>query len=139
MYNCICQNTKNKIHYPSCQTYSPTVVLKFDFQKVSQDLLQEYRIQHGANGPLYVTSSYSTWIFSNGVSGFATDCPCDVWCHGLTTCLLPVGPPIGNRFLNPIWAVGLTYWIVYPLFCILTYATIYVLINHIIFGFIFTS
>ena len=37
IYNCICQNTKNKIHYyPLCQTYSPTVFLKFDFQKVEQ-------------------------------------------------------------------------------------------------------
>ena len=42
---------------------------------------------------------------------FATDCPCDVWCRGLTTCLLHVGPPFGNRFLNTSWAVGLTYWI----------------------------
>ena len=48
-------------------------------------LLWEYRIQHGAYGPLYVTSSYSTWIFCRGVSGFATDCPCGVWCRGLTT------------------------------------------------------
>ena len=61
--------------------------------------LSEYRIQRGAIGPLYVTSSYSTWIFCRGVSGFATDCPCDVWCRGLTTCLLHVGPPFGNRFL----------------------------------------
>ena len=30
------------------------------------------------------------------------------WCHGLTTCLLHVGPPFGNRFLNNSWAVGLT-------------------------------
>ena len=30
---------------------------------LSLDLLSEYRIQHGAIGPLYVTSSYSTWIF----------------------------------------------------------------------------
>ena len=73
----------------------------------------EYRIQHGAIGPLYVTSSYSTWIFCRGVSGFATDCPCDVWCRGLTTGLLHVGSPFGNRFLNTSWAVGLTYWIVY--------------------------
>ena len=29
------------------------------------------------------------------------------------TCLLHVGPPFGNRFLNTSWAVGLTYWIVY--------------------------
>ena len=54
---------------------------------LSLDLLSEYRIQHGAIGPLYVTSSYPTWIFCRGVSGFWTDCPCDVWCHGLTTCL----------------------------------------------------
>ena len=47
-----------------------------------------------------VTSSYSTWLFCRGVSGFATDCPCGVWCRGLTTCLLHVGPPFGNRILN---------------------------------------
>ena len=70
--------------------------------------LSEHRIQHGAIGPLYVTSSYSTWIFCRGVSGFATDCPCGVWCRGLTTCLLHVGPPFGNRLLNNSWALGLT-------------------------------
>ena len=75
---------------------------------LSLDLLWEYRIQHGANGPLYVTSSNSTWIFCRGVSGFATDCPWGVWCRGLTTCLLHVGPPFGNRILNNSWAVGLT-------------------------------
>ena len=75
---------------------------------LSLDLLWEYWIQHGANGPLYVTSSYSTWIFCRGVSGFATDFPCGVWCRGLTTCLLRVGPPFGNRILINSWAVGLT-------------------------------
>ena len=80
---------------------------------LSLDLLSEYQIQHGAIVPLYVTSSYLTWIFCRGVSGFATDCTCDVWCRGLTTCLLHVGPPFGNRFFNISWAVGLTYWIVY--------------------------
>ena len=91
---------------------------------LSVDLLSEYRIQHGALGPLYVTSNYSTWIFCRGVSGFATDWPCDVWCRELTTCLLHVGPPFGNRFLNTSWAVGLTYWIVYLhffVFCICNY------------------
>ena len=67
---------------------------------LSLDLLSEYRIQHGAIGPPYVTSSYSTWIFCRGVSGFATDCPCDVWCRELNHWLLHVGPPFGNRFLN---------------------------------------
>ena len=83
---------------------------------LSLDLLSEYRIQHGAIEPRYVTSSYSTWIFCWGVSGYATDCPCDVCCRGLTTCLLHVGPPFGNRFVNTSWAVGLTYWIVYHFF-----------------------
>ena len=100
---------------------------------LSQDLVSEYRIQHGVIGPLYVTFSYSTWILCKGVSGFATDCPCDVWCRALTTSLLHVGPPFGNRFLNTKWAVGLTYWIVYlHCFCILTYAITYILIHHII-------
>ena len=100
----------------------------------NMDLLSEYRIQHGAIEPLYVKSSNSTWIFCRGVSGFATDCPCDVWCRGLNTCLLHVGPPFGNRFLNTSWAVGLTYWILYLIFfCILAYAIIYILIQHIIF------
>ena len=102
---------------------------------LSVDLLWEYRIQHGANGPLYVTSSYSTWIFCRGVSGFATDCPCGVWCRALTTCLLHVGPPFGNRILNNSWAVGLTTWIIYLIFCVLTYAIIYVLKHQIIFRF----
>ena len=93
---------------------------------LSLDLLSEYRIQHGAIEPLYVTSSCSTWIFCRRGSGFATDCPCDVWSH--------VGPPFGNRLLNTSWVVGLTYWIVYlHFFCILAYAIMYVLIHHIIF------
>ena len=46
---------------------------------LSLDLLWAYRIQHGANGPLYVTSNYSTWIFCRGVSGFATDCRLVSW------------------------------------------------------------
>ena len=75
---------------------------------LSLELHWEYRIQHGANGPLYVTSNYSTWIFCRGGSGFATDCPCYVWCRGLTTCLLHVGPPFENRILKNSWAVGLT-------------------------------
>ena len=92
---------------------------------LSLDLLSEYRIQHGAIGPLYVTSSYSTWIFCRGVSGFATDCSCDVWCRGLTTGLLHVGPPFGNRFLNTSWAVGLTYWIVYLNFFVFWHMQLY--------------
>ena len=62
-------------------------------------------------GPLYVTSTYSYWIFCRGVSGFATDCPCGAWCRGLTACLLGllyVGPLFGNLLLNNNWAVSFT-------------------------------
>ena len=87
-----------------------------------------------------ITPSYSTWIFCRGVSGFATDCPCDVWCRGLTTSLLNFGPPFGNRFSNTSWAVGLTYWIVYLHFSVFwhmqSYMSWYVIS---FFGFIFTS
>ena len=83
----------------------------------------------------YNTSPLSTWIFCKGVSGFATDCPCGVWCRGLTTCLLHVGPPFGNRILNNSWAVGLTLWIMNLICCVLIYAIIYVLIHQIIFRF----
>ena len=31
----------------------------------------------------FMSLFYSTWIFCRGVSGFATDCPCGVWCRGL--------------------------------------------------------
>ena len=92
---------------------------------LSLELLSEYRIQHGAIGPLYATCSYSTWIFCREVSGFATDCRCDVWCRVLTTCLLHVGPPFGNRFLNTSWAVGLTYWIVYLHACVFWHMQLY--------------
>ena len=75
---------------------------------LSLDLLSEYQIHHGAIGLLYVTARYSTKIFYRGVSRFAIDCPCGVWCRGLTTCLLFVGPFFLNRLLNNSWAVGLT-------------------------------
>ena len=92
---------------------------------LSLDLLSEYQSQIDAIGPLYVTSSYSTWIFCWEVSGFATDCPCDVWCRGLTTCLLHVGPPFVNWFLNTSWAVGWTYWIVYLHFFVFWHMQLY--------------
>ena len=99
---------------------------------LSLDLLSEYRIQHGAIGPLYVTSSYSTWIFCRGVSGFATDCPCDIWW------INHLPPACWSTFWKSIFKhqLGCRFDIldsIYSLFCILTYAIIYVLIHHIIF------
>ena len=80
------------------------------------------------------------WIFCGGVSCFATDYPCDVWCRELTTCLLHVGPPFGNRFLNTSWAVGLTHWIVYLHFLYFDICNYICLdTSYHFFGFIFTS
>ena len=48
---------------------------------------------------LYVMFWFSTSIFYRRVPGFATDCPCGVWCRGLTTCLLYVGPRFGKKIV----------------------------------------
>ena len=97
------------------------------------DLLSEYRIQHGAIGPLYVTSSYSTWVFCRGVSGFATDCPCGVWCRGLTNCLLYVRPLLEIDFEQQLGCSFDKMDCKSSYFCILTYAIVYVLIHHMLF------
>ena len=94
-------------HLPGC--FCPWIFFKnIGFNMVPSDPFMSH-----------LQCSYSTRIFCRGVSGSATDCPCGVWCRVLTTCLLHVGPPFGNRLLNNSWAVGLTLWIVYlHLFCI---------------------
>ena len=60
------------------------------------DIRLEYCIEHVTFGLLYVMFTFHTRISYRGVPGFATDCPCGVWCRGLTTRLLYVGP----LFLN---------------------------------------
>ena len=55
------------------------------------DILLEYWIEHVTFGRLNVMFTFPTRIFYRGVPGFATVCPCGVWCRGLTTCLLYVG------------------------------------------------
>ena len=88
-------------YFAFCNLSPPRIFLPLD-------LLSEYRIRHGPIGPFYVTSRYSSRIFYRGVSCFATDCPWGVWCRGLTTCLLYVGPLFENLLLNNSWAVDLT-------------------------------
>ena len=65
------------------------------------DILLEYWIEHVSVGLFYVMFTFPSRIFYRGVPGFATDCPCGVWCCGLTTYLttyipLYVGPLFGN-------------------------------------------
>ena len=42
--------------------------------------LFEYHIEHVTIGPLYFMFKFSIGIYHRGVPGFATDCPCGVWC-----------------------------------------------------------
>ena len=58
------------------------------------DIPSEYRPEHVTFGLLCVTFKFPSRLFCRRVPGFATDCPCGVWCRGLTTCLLYVGPPL---------------------------------------------
>ena len=48
-------------------------------------------------------------LFLMGDPGFATDCRSSVWCHGLITCPLYVGPLFGNLVLNDSRFVSLTW------------------------------
>ena len=56
------------------------------------DLPFQYWIDQVTFGLLHVMFRFSARIFYRVVPGFATDCPCDVWCRGWTTCLLYAGP-----------------------------------------------
>ena len=58
------------------------------------DIPSEYRPEHVTFGLLCVIFKFLSRIFCRRVPGFATDCACGVWCRGLTTCLLYVGPPL---------------------------------------------
>ena len=51
-------------------------------------------------GLLCVIFRFSIMIFYKGVPGFAIDCPCNVWCRGLTTCLLYLGPLFWKHILE---------------------------------------
>ena len=61
--------------------------------------------------------TFSTKIYYRGVSGFATDCPCGVWCHGLTTSLLYVSPFLEILFRMIaglyIWHYGKRFFVVF--------------------------
>ena len=63
------------------------------------DLFLKYWIEHVTIGLLYIKFIFSIKIFYKGVSGYATDCPCSVWCRGSTTCFLYVGSFFLNFFL----------------------------------------
>ena len=84
---------------------TPCVFLPLDF-------LFEYWIEHVTSALLYAMFRLSTRIFYSGAgsSGFVIDCPCDVGCRGLNTCLLYVDPLFEKLVWNDngfvIWQYG---------------------------------
>ena len=68
----------------------------------------EYWIEYVTFRPLYVMRRFSNGILYRGVPGFATDCPCSVWCGGLTNCFQYAGAIFGNLVGNE--PVGLQVW-----------------------------
>ena len=72
------------------------------------DILLEYWIEHVTFVLLYAMFTFPTKIFYMGVPGFETDCPCGVWCRGLTICLLYVGGLFENLLENGSRFVSLT-------------------------------
>ena len=82
------------LHFPAC--FRPMI------------LFLKYWIEHITIGILYVKCVFSTRIFCMGVPYFA-DCPCGVWCRGVTTCLRYVGPLLRNIVLDGSWSVNLTW------------------------------
>ena len=68
-------------------------------------ILFEYWFEHITLGLLCAMFRFPTRIFYRGVPGFATDCPCGVWCRVLTTFLLYFGPLFGGLVWNHSWFI----------------------------------
>ena len=92
------------------------------------NILFEYWIEHVTSRLLCVMFRFSSWIFYRGVPCFAIDCLCCVWCRGLTTCLLHVGPLFGNQVWNYSGFVSLTQWRATVSFFLLRFT--YILMPH---------
>ena len=80
-------------HFWFCRYAASWMFLSLDFPF-------EYWIDQVTSGLLYVMLRLSTRGFYRGVPGFATNFSYGVWCRGLTTCLLYVGPLFGNVVWN---------------------------------------
>ena len=96
-------------------TLSLSLTRQFSFCKCAPpwmfpplDIPFEYWIEHVTFWLRYVRFRFSTEIFYKRVPTFATDCPCGVWYHGLTTYLLYVGSLIGNLVRNDTGFVSMT-------------------------------
>ena len=64
--------------------------------------------------PLYHVYTL-TRIFRRGVSGCVTGCRCGVWCRGLTTRAIYVGPFLANRSLLS-WFISAIEWRIWIIF-----------------------
>ena len=124
-----CQRCQRELHY------SPKIVSKYfcTYRMIFRILGRWYsfwkqEVRHcneiNTNGSFRLCN----WVFLRRLVSWINHLPFACW------------STFWKSIFNTSWAVGLTYWIVYlHFFCILTYASIFVLIHYIIFGFIFTS
>ena len=72
------------------------------------DILFDYWIKYVTPGLICAMFRFSTRIFYRWIQGFATGCPCGIWCRWLTTCLLYVGQLLGNLVLIGSGSVSFT-------------------------------
>ena len=84
------QNTPTIMHTTVCiiiGVFCEVVFCEVWFTHVLQSMNKtipfEYWIERVTLGLLYVIFRFSTKVLNMGVPGFATDCPCGVWCRGL--------------------------------------------------------
>ena len=72
------------------------------------DCLHLTKIENVTFGLLYAMFRFSIKTFYRGVTGFEINCPCGVWCRGLTTCSLYVVPLFENIIWNYSGFISLT-------------------------------
>ena len=87
------------------------------------DISCEYWIALFIFGLLCVMSRFAIREFFSRVPGSGTDCPCGVWCRGLTAY---VGPCTSVHFFrNLVWNFGFVYIYIYICIYICIYIYIY--------------
>ena len=77
------------VSFGSATTHLPGCVCTWTFSDWILDWTCLFRI-------LLYHVWFFTRVFYRRGQGFATDCPCGVWCHGLSTCFLYFCPLVEN-------------------------------------------
>ena len=76
--------------------------------KINNAFILEYWIDFSFMEPHCPKFIFSNSIFHRDVPGSATDCPCRIWCRGLTTSLVYFSLLFGNIVWNNSWHASFT-------------------------------